>query len=111
MSGGSLNAGKVVVTLNVNTCDLAGFTTSSGPCGAFDITFTEVPPSVGGSFATHGDQQQTLPGGGKVVTNGSTLNVGATATGTALNYSFDTLLGAGLNEQKNVTVTITPPAP
>jgi hypothetical protein len=112
VSGGSLklNTGKVIVTLNVNTCDVAGVTTNSGPCGAFDVTWTEVPPSVGGSFATHGDQQQTLPGGGKLVTNGSPLNVGATATGTALNYSSDTILGAGLTEQTNVTVTI-PPSP
>ena len=108
VSGGSLNTGKVTVTLNVDTCEVAGFTTSSGPCGPFNVPWVEVPPSVGGSNIFHGITQLDMPGGGKVLTNGSSLNVGATATGTALNYSFDTLFGAGLTEQKNVTVTITP---
>ena len=78
----------------------------SGPCGAFDFTWTEVPASIGGSIATRGDTQQTLPGG---VTNGNSLNVGGVPTGTALNYSSDTSLGASLIEQTNVTVTITSP--
>jgi hypothetical protein len=57
---------------------------------------------------------QTLPGGGKVQTNGDSLSVGATATGTALIYNFDTdtFQGGGLTEQTNVTVIIThPPQP
>lgn len=108
VSGGSLNTGKVIVTLNVNTCDVADFTTGSGPCGAFDVTFTEVPASVGGSSAIRGDYVQTMPGGAKVETNGQSLNFGALATGTMLNYSFDTFLGGNLMQQTNVIVTITP---
>ena len=108
VSGGSVNAGKVTVTLNVNTCDVAGFTTSNGPCGPFDVTFVEVPPSLGGSTATRGDKQQRMPGGGKVVTNGSSWMFSALATGTALYYSF-TSGGGTLTQQTNVTVTF--PAP
>ena len=109
VSGGSLNTGKVTVTLNVNTCDVANFTTFSGPCGTFDFTWVEVPPSVGGSSTFHGISVQNMPGGGKVMTNGTQLSVGSTATGTALNYNFDSLQGAGLTEQTNVTVNITHP--
>jgi hypothetical protein len=111
VSGGSLNGGKVTVTLNVNTCEVSGFT-SSGPCGAFNFTWVEVPPSVGGSNTFHGISQVNMPGGGRVQTNGDSLSVGATATGTALIYNFDTFQGGGLTEQTNVTVTIThPPQP
>jgi hypothetical protein len=109
VSGGPVSRGNVTVTLNVNTCGVTGFTTSSGPCGTFNVTFAEVPPSVGGSTAFRGDNVQTLPGGGKIKTNGSSLNVGALATGTALSYSFDTFLGGNLQQQTNVIVTITPP--
>ena len=108
VSGGSVNAGKVTVTLNVNTCDVTGFTTSLGPCGPFDVTFVEVPASLGGSTATRGDKQQRMPGGGKVVTNGASWSFGALATGTALNYSF-TSGGGTLTQQTNVNVTF--PAP
>jgi hypothetical protein len=108
VSGGSVNTGKVVVKLNVNTCEVAGFTTSSGPCGAFEVTFTEVPASVGGSLATRGDNVQTLAGGGRIETNGEMVNFGATATGTALNEIFGAGFGS-LIQQTNVIVTITPP--
>ena len=107
--GGSLNTGKVTVTLNVNTCAVADFTTVNGPCGPFNFTWVEVPPSVGGSNTFHGISKVNMPGGGKVQTNGDSLSVGATVTGTALIYNFDTLNGAGLTEQTNVTVTITHP--
>jgi hypothetical protein len=108
VSGGSVNAGKVTVTLNVNTCDVAGFTTNLGPCGPFDVTFVEVPASLGGSTAHRGDTQQRMPGGSKVVTNGSSWSFGALATGTALYYSFGSG-GGTLTQQTNVTVTITTP--
>jgi len=112
VSGGSVNTGNVKVTLNVNTCDVTGFTTNYGPCGTFDVTWVEMPASIGGSTATHGDMQQTMPGG-KVVTNGTSLQVGDTATGTVslvtgLNYNFDNLSG-NLTQFTNVTVTIITP--
>jgi hypothetical protein len=60
VSGGSLNTGKVKITLNVNTCEVSGFT-SSGPCGPFNFTWVEVPPSVGGSTATEGTMCRRSP--------------------------------------------------
>ncbi len=105
VSGGSVNAGKVTVTLNVNTCDVTGFTTSYGPCGTFNLTWVEVP--AGGSFATRGDSQQTLPGGGKVVTNGEQEIFNAVTTGTALGFDTPTPTGGVLIKETNVTVTVT----
>jgi hypothetical protein len=110
VSGGSVNAGKVMVTLNVNTCDVTGFTTSSGPCGTFDVSWAEVPVSVGFPFfATRGDTQFTSAGGGKVVINGESVSFGALATGTTLNYSFDVPTPGNLIQETNVTVTVTGP--
>jgi len=109
VSGGSVNAGKVTVTLNVNTCDVTGFTTSFGPCGTFDVTWVELPASVGGSFATRGDTQQTLPGGGKIVTNGEQVIFNALATGTALGFDLPADTLGVLIQETNVTVTVTRP--
>jgi len=86
VSGGSVNTGNVTVTLNVNTCDVTGFATDH--CGTFDITWVEMPASVGGSFATRGDSRETLPGGGTIVTNGQTETFFALATGTALGFDL-----------------------
>ena len=58
VSGGSVNAGNVKVTPNVNTCDVTGFTTNLGP---FDVTFVEVPASIGGSTATRGAPSRGCP--------------------------------------------------
>jgi hypothetical protein len=77
----------VTFTLNVNTCDVAGFTTSYGPCGTFNVTWVEMPASVGGSTVSRGDFQQTTPGGGKVVINGNTETYSALMTGTALGFA------------------------
>jgi hypothetical protein len=109
VSGGSVNTGKVTVTLNVNTCDVTGFTTSDGLCGTFDVTWVEEPASVGGSIATRGDTQRTFPGGGKVVTNGETVTFFALTTGTALGFDVPTPTVGVLVKQTNVTVTITAP--
>src|SRR5215813_2773787 len=43
VSGGSVNSGNVKVTLNVNTCNVTGFTTKYGPCGIFAVTWVEMP--------------------------------------------------------------------
>jgi len=109
VSGGSVNTGNVKVTLNVNTCDVTGFTTSYGPCGPFDVTWVEEPASVGGSIASRGDTRQTFPGGKTVVTNGSTVTFFALTTGTALGFDMPTPTVGVLVQQTNVTVTITSP--
>jgi len=107
VSGGSVNTGNVTVTLNVNTCDVTGFATDH--CGTFDITWVEMPASVGGSFATRGDSRETLPGGGTIVTNGQTETFFALATGTALGFDLPTPTVGTLVKQTNVMVTITAP--
>jgi hypothetical protein len=107
VSGGSVNTAKVTVTLNVNTCDLAGFTTNYGPCGTFNLNWVEVPASVGGSYATHGATQITFPGGSKVTTNGSLVSYSASTTGTALGFDAPAGTVGFLTEETNVTVTVT----
>jgi hypothetical protein len=112
VSGGSVNTGNVTVTLNVKTCDVTGFTTTVGPCGTFDLTWVEVPASIGGSFATRGDTQLTSPQGGKVVTvvtNGETEAFSALTAGTALGFELPTPTFGGLTKETNVTVTVTGP--
>jgi len=110
VSGGSVNTAKETLTLNVNTCGLdpSSFTTNYGPCGTFNLTWVEMPASIGGSYATRGDTQFTSPGGSKVTTNGELVNFGALVTGTALGYDAPTPTLGGLTQQTNVTVTVTP---
>ncbi len=86
ISGGSFNAGKAVITLNVNTCDVEGFTTSSGNCGPFDITFTELPPSVEGPALIEQHLMLSFPSF-TLVDNGTVWSFAALETGTALGYS------------------------
>ena len=107
VSGGSVDAGKVMVTLNVNTCDVTGFTTGLGRCGTFVLTWVEVPASVGGSFATRGVTQQTFPGGGKVVTSGEMKTFTASTTGTVLGFVVPTPTVGFLTQETNVTKTVT----
>jgi hypothetical protein len=68
-----------------------------------------LPASVGGSFATRGDTQQTFPGGGKVVTNSELVNFNALATGTALGFDLPADTLGVLIQETNVTVTGTGP--
>ena len=109
VSGGSISTGKVTVTLNVNTCDLTGFTTNAGPCGTFDVTWVEEPASVGGSDVNRGDTRQTFPGGGAIVTNGETATFFAQTTGTAVGYDVPPATVGIIVKQTNVTVTIAAP--
>jgi hypothetical protein len=112
VSGGSVNAGKVTVTLNVDTCDVTGFTTNFGPCGTFDVTWVEVPASIGGSTATRGDTRQTFSlalGGGTVETNGATVTFTALTTGTALGIETPGPAVGFLTQETNVTKTFTGP--
>src|SRR5215472_15547448 len=90
VSGGSVNTGNVKVTLNVNTCDVTGFTTNYGPCGTFDVTWVEMPASVGGSTVSRGNFRQTIPGVGTIVINGNTETFFALTTGTALGFEVPT---------------------
>ncbi len=109
VSGGTVNTGKVTVTLNVDTCDLtSGFTTGYGPCGIFNLTWVEESASVGGSTSTRGDSRQTIPGVGTIETNGQTEIFNAQTTGTELGFDLPPGTIGRLVKQTNVTVTITP---
>ena len=111
VSGGSINTGKTVVTLNVNTCDFAEFTANSqGPCGTLDITWTELPASVAGSFAEHSNSATTFPNGEKMQQIGDVLGFSALVTGTALNFSNTGGPAYGqLTQEKNVIKTFNAP--
>jgi hypothetical protein len=109
VSGGSVNTGNVKFTLNVNTCNVAGFTTKYGPCGTFNLTWVEMPASVGGSTISRGDFQQTSPGGAKVVINGNTVTYSALMAGTALGFAVPPSSIGALQKLTNVTLTY--PAP
>jgi hypothetical protein len=109
VSGGSVNTGKVTVTLNVDTCNVTGFTTTVGPCGTFNVTWVEEPASVGASIATRGDTRHTFRGGGEVETNGATVTFSALATGTALGFDLPTPTVGTLTQETNVTKTIAGP--
>ncbi len=109
VSGASVDTGKVTFALNVNTCGLdpSSFTTSQGSCGTFDITWVQIPASVGGSTITSGTTQQTTPGVGKTIINGHTETFNALLTGTALGYVLPNGPFGQLEELTNATVTIT----
>jgi hypothetical protein len=108
ISGGSITAGKTVVQLNVNTCDVAGFTTFSGPCGSFNITWTEAQATAG-SDSFRGTQIITFFGGGKETSTGTFLNFASLATGTALGFG-SSFPGSGLIIQfSGVGITFTSP--
>jgi len=112
VSGGTVNSGNVTVTLNVNTCDLPGFTTLPGPCGTFDLTWVELPVSIAGSFINRGDNRQTFIQDGKVMTvetNGQTEVFFALTTGTALGFGVPTTPPTEglLVKETNVTKTVT----
>ncbi len=111
VSGGSLNAGKVVVTLNVNTCDFPELIANGqGPCGTIDLTWTELPASVAGSFAERSNIVTTFPNGEKMIQNGQLVGFSALVTGTALGYGNTGGPGSGFLQQgTNLSITITGP--
>jgi hypothetical protein len=108
VSGSSVNAGNVKFALNVDTCGLdpASFTTSQGSCGTFNITWVQIPESVGGSTTTSGTTHQYTPGVGTTITNGHTETFNATLTGTALGYVLPNCCGQ-LEYLTQATVTHT----
>lgn len=108
VSGGSVNTGNVTVTLNVNTCNVPGFT-NLGPCGTFVVTWVEMPASIGGSTVSRGDFQQTIPNLGTTVMNGQTETFFALMSGTAFGFEIPTSTIGFLQKLTNVTVTF--PAP
>ena len=113
VSGGSLHSGKEVVTLNVNTCDAAEFIAifpTQGPCGTLNITWTELPASVAGSFAERADIHTTFPNGEKMIQNGESVTFSALVTGTAFGYSNTGGPASGeLTQATNVSITLTAP--
>lgn len=107
VTGSSVNAGNVTFTLNVNTCGLAGFTTT-GACGPFNLTWVQMPTDIGGSTITSGTQHVTMPGMGTTITNGHTETFSAVLSGTALSEVFAPLpLGGTLEYLTNAIVTKT----
>jgi len=108
VSGGLVNSAKVTVTLNVDTCAL-NLPNSFGLCGPINVTWVELPASVGGSFANHGDSRQMFPGGGGYVTNGSTVTYFASATGTMLGSDVPQGAVGNLTQGTNITRTIIAP--
>ena len=108
ISGGSVNSTKVTVALNVDTCAL-NFANSFGLCGPINMTWVELPASVGGSMASHGDSRQTFPGGGGMVTNGSTVTFFASGTGTILFSDAPQGAIGNLTQGTNITRTIIAP--
>ena len=108
VSTGSVNSGNMTAALNVDTCNLT-LTSSYGPCGVININWVEMPAAVGGSTATRGDSVQTLPGGGKIETNGQTETFFAKTTGTELGFDLPEGLVGRLVKETNVTVTVTGP--
>ena len=115
VSGGTVNTLNVTVMLNVNTCDVPGFTTvPPGTCGTFDLTWVEMPPSIAGSFINRGDNRQTFIQNGKlmtVVTNGQMEIFFALTTGTALGFGVPTTPPTEglLIKETNVTKTVIGP--
>lgn len=111
VSGASVSAGNVTFTLNVNTCGLdpSSFTTSLGSCGTFNITWTQIPASVGGSTITSGATQQRIPGVGTTIINGHTETFNASVTGTALGEVFTSGAFGQLVYLTNATVTVAGP--
>lgn len=109
VSGSSVNAGNVTFALKVNTCGLdpSSFTTSQGSCGTFDITWVQIPASVGGSTITSGTTHQTTPGGGTTIINGHTETFNALLAGTALDYVLPNGPLAQLEKLNQATVTHT----
>ena len=107
VSGSSVNAGKVTFALNVNTCGLDPSFTTSGSCGTFNITWTQIPASVGGSTTTSGTTHVTTPGVGTTVINGHTETFNALLSGIALTYTLPNGPFASLEELTQATVTHT----
>jgi hypothetical protein len=108
ISGGAVNSAKVTVTLTADTCAL-NFSNSYGLCGPINVTWIELPASVGGSSANHGDNRQMFPGGGGVVTNGSTVTYFASATGSVLGSVVPQGAEGTLAQGTNITRTIVAP--
>lgn len=111
VSGGTVESGKTVITLNVNTCDFPEFMANGqGPCGAFDLTWTELPASVAGWSSSRENVVIVFANGEKVTATGDVVGFSALVTGTALSYSNtgSSAFGA-LTKERNVTKTFTTP--
>ncbi len=113
ISGGSPTAGKTIVKLNVDTCGLPttgqfAFTTFSGPCGVFDITWTEVAVFEFGLSSFRGTTTFTFPGG-KMVEDGTTVSRDASVTGSALGFFSSPNSFGSISQSSNVVVTFTAP--
>jgi hypothetical protein len=95
LTGGSVASGKMVVNLNVDTCQLdpSVFSTFSGSCGVINGTWAEVPGRN--------------PTGVTVTTNGTT----DTISGTITQHISGTTQYASAIAQGNVIGSVLAPAP
>jgi len=82
---GMLDKGTAVVTLNVDTCEVADFQTLMGHYGSFALIVTELPLAVG-SASTRGTSVSTF-GGITTATNGSSEEFTSQTAGTALGFA------------------------
>ena len=107
VSGGSLNSGKEVVTLNVKTCDPAEFPAifpTQGTCGPISITWAEQPATLVATFAERSNIVLAFPNGVKTVQIGNVVGRSAMVTATAFGYSNTGGPGFGyLRNNINVT--------
>jgi hypothetical protein len=106
---GMLDKGTAVAKLNVNTCDVAGFTTISGNCGSFAITVTELPLTFLNE-STRGTSVSSA-GGITTTTHGSSAEFTSQTTGTALGFAAPAGSSQfpGLVQFNGVTITFTHP--
>jgi len=109
LSGGSITSGKTVLKLNVNTCDVAGFTTSGGPCGAFDFTWTEAPLAGFVTTSFRGTTVTIVGGVSKTVTNGTFQSMSALGTGSALGFMSQFPVETALSQNSGVAITLSAP--
>jgi hypothetical protein len=108
-SGGSVTSGKMVVSLNVNTCNIdpTAFTTIFGTCGIISVTWTEVPGKGSTGFTTtmHGSQD-IVSGSITRHISGTIENANALAQGTLIGSALSATtfsVSVGLNRQVTVT--------
>jgi hypothetical protein len=108
-SGGSVNSGKMVVSLDVDTCQLDPtlFFTFSGPCGIIKATWTEIPSrsSSGFTFITRGTTE-IIAGPMVQHMSGTFEEANALAQGTVIGSEMTTTaFGTSIALTHEVTVT------
>lgn len=110
VSGGSALSGKMVDSVNVNTCALAPTVFQTvGPCGAINLTWTEIPgrnPSGGFTTIRRGSTDTYL-GSLRVHSGGTVETANALLQGSLLGFPATSMLFTStISRNTGVTVTI-----